>query len=167
AAPALSAAPEPNTNGSMRRASCHTGTAVLATRAAVYVDSGRASSAAAGLATRAARGHIPVHASAAASVVAAPLAPRIHDPTLLGEVTLTIRNMFMNRLGRPRSEIRNSGLTEIPASEAAQARRARTSLPRAPERNASPAEAPPSPPVKKYIGISHVQIGSLITGCPW
>src|SRR6185312_6739538 len=90
-----------------------------------------------------------------------------HEPTLIGEVTLNIRSMFRNRAGRPRSEINSGGLTPIAPNAANQARRASTSLPRSPDRYARPAEAPATPPVKKYAEISHVQVGCLITGWPW
>src|SRR5690242_380227 len=69
AAPALSAAPEPNTNGSQRRPSCQTGTAVLAISAAVYVDSGSPASAAAGRAIFAVRGTRPVSSLTTATAV--------------------------------------------------------------------------------------------------
>src|SRR5579884_4405736 len=90
AAPALSAAPEANTKGSSRRASCQTGTAVFVTRAAVYVDRGSPSSAAIGLASRPQRGNRPSQTWALASAVVAPLRVRFHEPTLMGEVTLNI-----------------------------------------------------------------------------
>src|SRR4051812_39102283 len=85
AAPAEAAAPDANTNGSSRRASCHTGTAVFAASAAVYVESGSPSSAAAGRATRAAPGSRPVHACTAATDVVSPQAVSTQDPTLIGE----------------------------------------------------------------------------------
>src|SRR5438067_4633516 len=69
-APALSAASEPNTNGSQRRPSCHTGTAVLAIRAAVLVDRGRPANAAAGRAIFDAVGNRPVSSLTAATAVA-------------------------------------------------------------------------------------------------
>ncbi len=149
AAPALSAAPEANTKGSSRRAWCHTGTAVLAISAAVYVDSGRPNRAAAGRETRAVRGSSPVHAFTAAAAVVAPLALSTHEPTLIGEVTLNIRSMLRKRAGLPRSEMRRTGLTLTPASATPQLRRASVSLPRTPARKANPAAAPPIPPVKK------------------
>src|SRR5205085_11778545 len=89
-APALSAAPDPKMNGSISGDSCHTGTAVLASSAAVYVDSGKPSSAEAGRATLAARGNRPVHAFTAARLVLMPAADKIQEPTLIGEVTLNI-----------------------------------------------------------------------------
>jgi len=49
-------------------------------------------------------------------VVVAPLADRIQEPTLIGEVTLNIRSMFRKRIGRPRSEIRSAGLAAIAPS---------------------------------------------------
>src|SRR5439155_2885916 len=130
--------------------------------AAVYVESGSPTSAAAGLATRAVRGKRPVNSFAKAMPMAVPSALRIHEPTLIGEVTLNIRSMLKKRLGLPRSEINSSGLDVTPKSANAQARRASAWLPRSSDRYARPAEAPASPPVKKYIGISHVQIGSLM-----
>src|SRR6059058_2791669 len=88
AAPALAAAPPANRNGSETRASCQTGTDVFAISAPVYVDRGRPSRAAAGLAIAAAPPNSPVSAFAAANPVVAPLPERIHEPTLIGEVTL-------------------------------------------------------------------------------
>jgi hypothetical protein len=43
--------------------------------------------------------------------LAVPEQARIQEPTLIGEVTLKTRSMFRNRSGRPRSEIRSTGLT--------------------------------------------------------
>jgi hypothetical protein len=65
----------------------------------------------------------------AATPVAVPLTERIHEPTLIGEVALSIRNVFRNRDGTPRSETSNGGLADTPASARAHARRASTSLP--------------------------------------
>ena len=45
-----------------------------------------------------------------AIAVAEPLEARIHEPTLIGEVTLNIRSMLRKRVGRPRSEMRSAGL---------------------------------------------------------
>src|SRR5689334_8631441 len=86
-APARAAAPEANMNGNRRRASCQTGTDVLLSSAAVYVESGRPSAAAAGLATFAGDPSRPSQLLAAATAVAVPLPVRIHEPTLIGEVT--------------------------------------------------------------------------------
>src|SRR3954466_5344333 len=108
------------------------------------------SAAAATRATRpAGTGTYGLHASAAAIAVVSPLALRIHEPTLIGEVTLNSRSMLRNRDDLPRSEISRSGLVPTPASAHAQARRASSSLPRRPATSASPADAPPRPPVKK------------------
>ena len=84
--------------------------------------------------TRARRGNKPKSEDAAETPIAAPLALRIHEPTLIGEVTLNIRSMFRNRDGTPRSEISSSGLVPTPASAAAHARRASSSLPRTSDR---------------------------------
>ena len=96
----------------------------------------------------------------------APLAASTHEPTLMGEVSLTMRSMFMKRAGRPRSEMSSAGLASTAAPAVAHARRASSSQPRSSASWASPAEAPARPPVKKYHGISGVQTGSLITGWP-
>src|SRR3954463_2823091 len=104
------------------------------------------SAAAATRATRpAGTGTYGVHASAAAIVVASPLALRIHEPTLIGEVTLNSRSMLRNRDDLPRSEISSTGLTPTPASAPAHARRASSSLPRMPATTANAADAPPRP----------------------
>src|SRR5919199_6941731 len=108
------------------------------------------SAAAATRATRpAGAGTYGVHASAAAIVVASPAALRIHEPTLIGDVTLNSRSMLRNRDDLPRSEISSGGLAATPASAQAHARRASSSLPRRPASSASPADVPPTPPVKK------------------
>src|SRR5438270_12604996 len=118
-APALRAAPDPKMNGSRSGDSCQTGTAVLASSAAVYVDSGRPNTAATGFATDPARGRRPVQALTVANPVLIPATDRIHEPTLIGEVTLNIRSMFRNRAGRPRSDTSSAGLIVMPASAAA------------------------------------------------
>src|SRR5436309_2317895 len=81
-------------------------------------------------ASAAARGNSPVQAWTVAIAVVVPLAARIQEPTLIGEVTLNIRSMFKKRAGLPRSEIRNTGDVDTPASAAIHARRASSSLPR-------------------------------------
>ena len=60
----------------------------------------------------------------------------------------------------------SGGLAAIPAIATPHARRASTSSPRSPPRSASPADAPAMPPTKKYVGISGVQTGCLMTGRP-
>src|SRR3954454_12684211 len=101
------------------------------------------SAAAAARATRAAGpASYGVHPPPAPTVVASPLALRIHEPTLIGEVTLNSRSMLRNRDDLPRSEISSAGLTPTPASAHAHARRASSSLPRRPAASASPADAP-------------------------
>ena len=98
-APADSAAPEPNTNGSSRgpRARpaprCWRSAPRCRWRAA-----GRAAPPPGGRPCPA-RGNQPVQTLAAASAVVAPLALRIHEPTLIGEVTLNIRSMLRKRAG--------------------------------------------------------------------
>ena len=67
----------------------------------------------------------------------------------MGEVTLNIRSMFRNRVARARSEISSGGLTAIAPAAVIHARRLSSSLPASPDRYASPAEAPATPPVKK------------------
>ena len=57
--------------------------------------------------------------------------------------------MFRKRAGLPRSEMSNAGLTPTAASEICHARRASGGLPRSSAPQASPAEAPARPPVKK------------------
>ena len=74
--------------------------------------------------------------------------------------------MFAVRNGLPRSELSSSGLTAFAASAIAHARLASSSFPRTREHTARPAPAPATPPVKKYVGISQVQTGRLITGWP-
>ena len=106
-------------------------------------------------------------AFAAAIPVAGPYAARIHEPTLIGEVTLNIRSMFRSARARPRSEISSAGLT----ADAGERHR-----PRAPRehvvagaaaaRYASRPRRPPSRRRRSTHGISGVQTGALMTGRP-
>ena len=82
-------------------------------------------------------------------MVAPPLAVRIHDPMLIGEVTLNIRSMLRKRSGRPRSDTSSAGLAVTLAKATSHARRASGRLPVASAADASTAEAPARPPVKK------------------
>ena len=84
-----------------------------------------------------------------ASAIAVPLAPRIHEPTLIGEVSLNMRSMWRKRSGRPRSEISSGGLAATPASATSHARRASASSPRSSLSSAKGAAAPARPPTKK------------------
>ncbi len=94
----------------------------------MYVESGSPASAAIGLAhTAGRRRNRPVRALAAATPVAVPLTDRIQLPTLIGELTLNIRSIAMNRSGRPRSAINSGGLALSAASAVSHARRASTS----------------------------------------
>ena len=74
---------------------------------------------------------------------------RSHEPTLIGEVTLTTRSMLRKRRGLPRSEVRSIGLTESDAREISHDLRARSRLPVRSAAKARVADAPPRPPVKK------------------
>src|ERR671922_1662655 len=105
---------------------------------------GRPSAAAIGGAARPARGH-PTTRYPAAGATAAPVIVRSQEPTLIGEVTLKTRSMLMNRIGLPRSEVSNTGETEIPASAAIQALRASRRFPARPAAEAGLGEAPPGP----------------------
>ena len=99
-------------------------------------------------------------------MVEAPLAPRIHEPTLIGDVTLKTRNMFKKRSGRPRSETSSAGLTASPAMLMYSAAFASGRLPVARAARPRIDEAPASPPVKRYHGISGCQTGSFRIGRP-
>ena len=59
---------------------------------------------------------MPSSSSAAAVFDAPPETKRIHDPTLIGDVTLKTRSILRKRSGRPRSEINNSGETASAAA---------------------------------------------------
>src|SRR4051812_49512565 len=111
---------------------------------------------------RATRQSRPSAAASAGGVIAAPLIERIHEPTLIGDVTLKTRSMLRNRSGLPRSEVRRRGLTAMPPSAISQHRRASSRLPARSAAQASVADAPPRPPVKKYVGISQVHTGGLM-----
>src|SRR5581483_4504693 len=108
-APAVAAALAPNSHGNSSRASLHTGIDVLATSAPVYVASGGPETNEANSAAHFSGFRIPRSSSAAAVFDAPPETSRIHDPTLIGDVTLNTRNMCRKRSGRPRSEISSSG----------------------------------------------------------
>lgn len=86
---------------------------------------------------------------AALTVAVAPNPVKIHEPTLIGEVTLKTRSMYRNRIGFPRSLISSGGLTAAPASATSAARWASTWLPLPWAKKASGAAAPATPPVKK------------------
>jgi hypothetical protein len=77
------------------------------------------------------------------------LAPRIHEPMLIGEVGLSTRSMWWKRSGRPRSAISSGGLAATPASATSHARRASASSPRSSLMRAKGAAAPAIPPKKK------------------
>src|SRR4051795_11742382 len=109
AAPAVAAALAPNSHGSSSRASLHTGIAVFATSAPVYVASGGPETNDASSASAFRRGSLPQSSSTAAAFDAPPETTRIQLPTLIGEVTLKTRSMFRKRSGRPRSEMSRSG----------------------------------------------------------
>src|SRR5690348_9020807 len=97
---------------------------------------------------------MPSTSHAASAVVAAPEPARIHEPTLIGEVTLKTRNMFRKRSGRPRSLTSSTGLTTSAASPIHIDVFASRSLRAARAVRLRIDEAPASPPVKKYHGIS-------------
>ena len=67
----------------------------------------------------------------------------------MGEVGLATRSMLAKRPGRPRSAIRSAGLTAMAPSESRPARRASRLFPLRRAAQASVADAPPSPPLKK------------------
>jgi hypothetical protein len=94
------------------------------------------------------------------------MAARTQLPTLSGEVTLNIRSMYRNRSGRPRSEASRGTLAAPPAPATVNAARASRSLPDSRAPSPSAADAPASPPVKKYQATSQVQTGSLRIGRP-
>src|SRR5262245_55076189 len=89
---------------------------------------------------------------------------RIQLPTLMGDVTLNTRSMLRSRSGRPRSDMSKSGLTAFATDAIWMLRWASSSLPETRATRLNTDDAPPSPPVKKYHGISRCQTGSLITG---
>ena len=77
------------------------------------------------------------------------LAPRTHEPRLIGEVGLITRSMRWKRSGRPRSAISRGGLAAAPTRATSHARRASASSPRSSLSNAKGAAAPAIPPKKK------------------
>src|ERR671930_2388935 len=87
AAPALAEALAPKSHGSSRRASCHTGIAVSASRVPVYVERGGPARKATASAATLTRFRIPRRSRSAAVVEAPPDTKRTHEPTLIGDVT--------------------------------------------------------------------------------
>ena len=111
-----------NTNGRSLRAAFQVGVAVSASSTAVYTPSAGAKAAAsnpAGPSTARSTGRngpngirspvIRSTSAAAATPAPALKALRIHDPRLIGEVSLIVRSMLTNRSGRPRSMIERGG----------------------------------------------------------
>ena len=168
AAPALAAALTANRNGSSRRASCQTGIAVFADERR-GVDRERR-------ARRAPRRARPARCTRRQPAGALEQCrgrsrpartPRIQVPTLIGEVDLEDAQHVQEALGPPEvgdQQRRADELRRGADLEAAPRELARCPRPRA--TRLSTDEAPASPPVKKYQGISGVQTGSLTTGRP-
>ena len=166
AAPALAAALRPNSHGSSSRASLHTGMAVFASNAPVYVASGGPLANETSPA-RTLIGFRMSSSSSAAAVLVAPLeTKRIQLPTLIGEVTLNTRSMLRKRSGLPRSEISRIGETISAAAPTYSADFARRSFPLSFASRCMTLEPPARPPVKRYVGISGFHTGSLTIGRP-
>ena len=110
------------------------------------------------------RGSRPSPPSSAAVPSAPENANSVQLPTLIGDVGLKTLSMWWKRSGRPRSSISSTGLGASAATPTRRATRASSSRPAARATPASTDDAPDTPPVKKYQGISHVQTGSLMTG---
>src|SRR6476469_2903887 len=94
-------------------------------------------------------GNVPVIALTADGAIVDPAAMRIHEPMLIGEVTLNIRILFRNRAGRPRSEMSRTGDRLPAASATITARRPSSALPRRSARHPRVDAAPAMPPTKK------------------
>ncbi len=149
AAPALAHALEPKTNGSSPRASLHTGIAVFASSAPVYVASGGPVANQPSSASRFSGRRMPIASRAAAPPPVTPETTSTQLPTLIGEVTLNTRSMFRNRSGRPRSEIRRIGDTISIAAPTRSVARARSSFRVRRANPCSTAQPPAMPPVKR------------------
>src|SRR5206468_2348023 len=117
-------------------------------------------------ASRPVRPNKPNRSWAVATAAVVPVAARIHDPTLIGDVTLNTRSMLKNRAGTPRSRISKIGLPVPAARQMRPALRASLRLPVTSAVQASIADAPVRPPKKKYQGTSGFQTGALMTGRP-
>src|SRR5690348_17753810 len=109
---------------------------------------------------------MPRTSQATTAVSAAPLALRIHVPTLIGEVGLNTRSMFRNRSGRPRSLTSSSGLTFTAAAATSEEVRARERLPAIRAASDRLADAPARPPVNRYQPTSDFQTGCFRIGRP-
>src|SRR5581483_2958206 len=136
------------------------------TRTPVYVASGGPASAATVSAASFTGFSHPSSSRSAAVFDAPPLTRRIQAPTFIGEVTLNTRSMWWNRSGRPRSETSSSGDTASATAPTYSAVFESFSFPVSLAPSESTEDAPARPPVKKYVGISHVHVGSLTTGRP-
>ena len=105
--------------------------------------------------------------SAAAATAAPPLkAVRIHEPRLIGEVSLITRSMFTKRSGRPRSSTRATAPTLTAPSAASRQLRRSASRPLSCAPAASTAEPPATPPRKRYAAIPGPHGTGLTTGRP-
>src|SRR5204862_1434712 len=102
-----------NTNGSSRQPSCHAGTAVSASRAAVYVQTSGPSAADVAVAAAPRRWKRPSAAVAADTPMAGPYPASVQEPMLIGELGFNMRSMLAKRAGRPRSWIRAAAETPI------------------------------------------------------
>ena len=148
---ALVIAEETKSGGSAVAAPCHTGTAVFASRTAVYPASGnpRIPAPSAAASPTAASGPRRCLRRIAATLAHPPNPASTQLPTLIGEVGRKTRSMFMKRDGRPRSSTRRAALTTAPPAainRVRSTRPARNGL--ADQRAAAPnaAEAPARPP---------------------
>ena len=156
-----------NTNGSSSRAAFQVGVAVSASSTAVYTASGgpnaAASSPAGPSAARSTRRSGPsgsrspvIRSTSAAAATPAPAlkALRIHEPTLIGEVSLTVRSMFRKRSGRPRSLTRAAPPNPTAASAASRPFRRSSGRPVSWRAGREQAEPAATPPRKRYAAIS-------------
>src|SRR5690606_5429700 len=100
------------------------------------------SAAAPAFASRAGPGNRPVTVEAAAAADSVLNDARIHDPVLSGEVGLTVRSMYRNLAGRPRSRMRAVVPTAAPAAAVSWLIRAISRRPVASPRNAMSADEP-------------------------
>ena len=96
-----------------------------------------------------AAGRIPVTSDTAAAPATGPYPASSQEPTLIGELGLKTRSMFVNRAGRPRSCTRAAADRLIAPRALSLATRARSWWPDRCALAASTDEAPARPPKKR------------------
>src|SRR5699024_11989993 len=96
---------------------------------------------------------IRTYSTAAETPVPAPKQDRIHVPTLIGDVSLTVRIMFKKRSGLPRSSTRADALSPVETRADSRALRHSVARPVNWPPAASTPDPPATPPKNRYAAI--------------